>query len=364
MDFYVYDYLKESISDSKAITSCMNEALEYAGEKRIIFNRKNWHIDEAILLYDDMEVLIDACTIKQNDYVFDNIFRGTNVKVDKDDPYGRPLAVERLKNVSIKGINGAKLMGSDLNKRGFHPVLQEEEDMVGDFWGWRTISICISLCENIEISGLSIFNTKCWALSFDMCAYGNVHDIYIESDVKNGDGINIRAGSSYFRIWNISGSTSDDTVACTALLLSKEDFPHKNYLYPLEPMISIFDGDLRELDIHDISISDIRTGGKHHGVICLASGGLRVYNVDIRNVEDIGQGNRSATVMLYTGYGKDYKDNDIYNISVDSVHSRFSKHAVLINTKVDNVIISNVIQDNPEGSLYSFEQLKGIRIDD
>src|SRR5574344_1171658 len=78
------------------------------------------------------------------------------------------------------------------------------------------------------------------AAKFNVC----VDSINIESDVKNGDGIDLRAGCHHFRIWNITGNTSDDTVACTALFHSQKQFPFKKYLYPLEPMISIFNGDI------------------------------------------------------------------------------------------------------------------------
>lgn len=362
MDFYPIDYLKEDKTDSECINECIQQAIKNFEHNRIIFNRHDWFIDEAILLYDDMEIIVDGCCIKQNDYVFDNIFRGANLKVNEDDPYGRPLFVTKLKNITIKGYNNAKLTGCDINKRGYHPVTQKEEDMTGDFWGWRTFTICLSNCEDIEISGLNIRNTKCWAISLDICSYGNIHDINIVSDVKNGDGIDLRAGCHHFCIWNITGNTSDDTIACTALLHSKKQFPFKKYLYPLEPMISIHNGDIRDLDIHDISITDIHTGGLCHGVICLVAEGLKVYNIDIKNIEDVKEGRRTATVMLYTGYGENYSDNDLHDISIKGVYSRFSQYAVSINTKVNNVTVSDMIQENPEGSLYEFAYPEGITL--
>ncbi|MFA5341103.1 MAG: hypothetical protein WC332_04915, partial [Clostridia bacterium] len=87
MDFYPIDYLKEDKTDSECINECIDQATKNTGHKRIIFNRRDWLIDEAILLYDDMEIIVDGCCIKQNDYVFDNIFRGVNLKVNEDDPY-------------------------------------------------------------------------------------------------------------------------------------------------------------------------------------------------------------------------------------------------------------------------------------
>ena len=362
MDFHVFEFLQEGMTDSECIKECIETANQHNKNKRVIFNRKDWLIDEAILVSSDMEIVIDGCTIKQNDYVFDNIFRGVNLKVNDDDPYGKPEYVTPLKNITIKGYNNARIAGCDRSKTGYHPVLNKEMEMVGDNWGWRTILICISNCENIEITGLNIYQTKCWAISLDFCSYCSIHDIHIESDVKNGDGIDLRIGCHHVRIWNITGSTSDDTVACTALFHSRREYPHKNYLYPLAPMGAIFNGSKSDMDIHDVLISDIRTGGLCHGVICLAADGLQVYNIDIKNIEDVKEGRRTATVMLYTGYGENYSDNDLHDIRISGIHSRFSKYAVSINTKVNNVTISDMIQENPEGSLYEFTNPEGITI--
>lgn len=66
MKFYVYDYTKGCISDSEAIRNCFADAKKQKN-RTIIFDRKTWMTDEAILLPSDTTVIVDNCTIKQMD---------------------------------------------------------------------------------------------------------------------------------------------------------------------------------------------------------------------------------------------------------------------------------------------------------
>jgi polygalacturonase len=299
--------------------------------------------------------------IKQNNEVFDNVFRGNNLIVNPENPFGTPLDVLPTRNIKIIGKNDAKIVGCDINRRSYHSFLKEEQDMVGDFWGWRTHQISLSKCTCFEISGIEFFQTRGWTMSFDFCCDGYIHDLKIVSNVKNGDGVNFRAGCHHCKVDNITGYTSDDTVACTALFKRNRNYPDNKYLYPNEPAKSIFDGDnLRELDIHDISISRVFTGGEHHGVICLASGGLQVYNIDIRDVIEDCFGKREAAVKIYTGYGEGYRENDFHDITVTNVVSSISGSAVMCNAKVNNVILKNI--QNKSGVNYNLTYTEGIVI--
>ena len=221
MAFYVKEYIRNGVSDSETIRRCMSEAKKTSGMKTVVFDGKDYLLDEAILVPNDVEIIIDSCNIKQNDFVGDNIFRGDNVTIDEKDTT-HILDVVPIQNIKIIGKNGAKLIGPDRPMSGYHSVLQEEQKMVGDFWGYLTHMISFSLCKNIEICGLSLTQTMGWAISFDSCEFVRVHDIDIRSNVKNGDGINFRSGCHDCIAENISGYTSDDTVACTALSNSKK----------------------------------------------------------------------------------------------------------------------------------------------
>jgi hypothetical protein len=178
-----------------------------------------------------------------------------------------------------------------------------------------------------------------------------VHDIDIVSSVKNGDGIDFRSGCNHCIIENITGFTSDDTVACTALskgkLASKELSRYLSYAEPYNCSHENIDG-----DIHHITIRNIHTGGHHHGVICLAANGNKVYDVDIENVIETDEGGREATVKIYTGYGSGYNSGDIHDIRVKNVVSKKAKHAVMVACEAENLSFENITQENPEGTLF------------
>ena len=351
MNFFVKDYLKNSITDSEAIEKCLSDANKILGDKTIIFNGKNYLIDRAILISSNTNIIIDNCTIKQNDCVFDNVFRGDNLILNELDPNGTPIDVSHIENIKILGKGDAKIIGCDKNKIGYHPYFDRLEDMVGDFWGWRTITISLSNAKNVEISGLKISNTKCWCICFDYSKNVFVHDIDIRSNVKNGDGIDFRSGCCYCEVDNITGYTSDDTVALTALSKGKEKRQLSKYLYTLEPYNSSHEN--IDGSIHHVKISNVYTGGNHHGVICLTAFGNKVHDIEIRNIIESKEGDRDATVMLYTGYGDGYNKGDLSNIIIDGVVANTAKSAVKITCETENLTIKNVSQNNINGVLFT-----------
>ena len=70
--FYVKDYVTPDITDSEAIELCFADANAVEGEKTVVFDGRDYHVDRAILVDSDTTVVVDNCTIKQNDFVFDN----------------------------------------------------------------------------------------------------------------------------------------------------------------------------------------------------------------------------------------------------------------------------------------------------
>ena len=348
--YRIMDYVFDGISDSDAIDLCLRDAEKETGKKEILFEGKEFRINRAILVCDDTQITIDGCAIVQDDEVFDNVFRGKNMIVDPETPYGVPIDMTPLKNIKIIGKNGARITGTNKPKTGFHSVLKEEQPMNGDFWGWRTHMFSFSLCEDIEIAGLLLEKTMGWAISFDCGHDIYVHDLEIHSNVKNGDGIDFRSGCYNAIVENIFGYTSDDTVACTALATdSVVNYPIKNYLYTSEPFAAL----RREYnrDIHDIKIKNIRTGGLHHGVICLVAGGNKVFNISIEDVHETKEGNRESVVKIYTGYGSGYTAGDIHDITVKNVTSQRAKYAVQFVADVKNVSLEKIVQNNPDGLL-------------
>ncbi len=359
--FRVFDYIQKRMTDSAAIETCMEAAIQTEGEKTVLFDGQDYLINRAILVPSDTEIIIDGCSIKQNDEVFDNVFRGANVIVDGENPYGVPLDVKPQRNIKIIGKNGAKIIGTDRPRIGYHPVLDNHQMMNGDFWGWRTHMFSFSLGENIEIAGLSLSQTMGWAISFDCCSAVYVHDLTIRSNVKNGDGIDFRSGCHDCIVENISGFTSDDTVACTALASDAPvTYPVKNYIYPSEPFCCL--GRAYNKDIYNVKIQNVTTGGFHHGIICLAAKGNKVYNILIEDIHEAKEGNRESTVKIYTGYGDGYTEGDIHDISVKNVTGAQSKYTVQFVADVENVFLENIVQNNPEGALTLNAEQDGVTI--
>ena len=348
--FYINDYSNNGDTDSQVIDKCLREISKISVHKTIVFNGKDYHIDKAILLPSNTTVIIDNCRIFQNDLVFDNIFRGDNLVIDENSPYDVPLDVLPLANVKIIGNGNAEIVGTKQPQTMYHPFFKENMLAVGDFWGYRTHSVSISNCNGFEISGLKLSNTMGWAICFDNCKNCNVHCLEIISNVKNGDGIDFRSGCNNCIVNNITGYTSDDTVACTALSNGKTNRPLSKYLYSSEPYNSCH----KNIDksIHNIKISNIFTGGKHHGVICLAANGNKLYNIEISNVFDGFDGERESSVRVYTGYGEDFMKGDIKDIKINNVTSNISKYAVMVTCETENLTVENLTQNNANGEIF------------
>ena len=348
--FYVKDYLEAGGTDSAAIERCLADANQTAGEKTVVFDGKDYFVDRAILLSSHTTVIVDDCTIKQNDYVFDNVFRGDNLLINGIDPYGVPVDVTPIRNIKIIGKGEAAVVGTDQPQTGYHPFFKEYQQMTGDFWGWRTLMFSFSCCDGFELSGLKLRQTMCWAVCFDNCQNCYVHDLDIRSNVKNGDGIDFRSGCNHCLVENITGFTSDDTVACTALATGKKARVLSKYLSPLEP----YNASHENIDgsIHHITIRGIHTGGFHHGVICLSAFGNPLHDIGISDVKETGEGKREATIKIYTGYGDGYNKGDIRNIRVRDVVAEKAKYAVMVACEADDLQLENIVQNDPEGSLY------------
>ena len=364
---YIKDFLTQGGSDSEAIAACLRHWNTLPSKPELVFDGRNWFIDEAILLYDGMTVIIDGCAIRQNDEVFDNVFRSANFRVNPDDSHGLPLSIEPIRDVKILGRNGAEIVGCEKNRRGRHPHYKEESEMVYCRWGWRTLQIYLLRCDGFEIGGFTFEKLRSYAVSLEMCSDGYIHDLHFgfDSHSENGDGVHFFPGCHHCRVEHITGYTSDDTVACTAFLYTRHvrNRYNEETRYPLECSdLLLREFGPRALDVHDIDISGVYTAGLQHTVICLAANGLQVYNITIRDVREGGEGEQGSAVKIYTGYGGGYNDGDLHDITVDGVTSRVSNYAVECNTKVRDVVLSNIVQRKPDCETFSIACADGITI--
>lgn len=345
------DFLKGR-THSEAIEAAQASA-KFSGEAvAVILDSQKWIIDRAILLSSNTELVIDGCTLKLGDGVFDNIIRVAGIKPNPHNPNGACLSLEPVRNIKISGLRGAVVEGADNPYTAPNPNTGMTEKWVGDFFGWRTVGILIAGAEHYEVSGLTIRKTHCWAISQESSQYGYLHDIVFHTEVKNGDGIDFRNGCAYGWVENISGYTSDDTVACTALDNSVSAVNSK-YIWPMQSMGYPARG-AGAADIHDIVIRNVTTSGRHHAVICLATS-PSVYNITIDGVREAAASTREACVKIYTGYGKGYKAGNLRNIEVRNVSSLGAKYAVMVKADVKDVSFVNVRQAKEGGAVKLFE---------
>ena len=139
--FYVNDF--DGNTDDEKIDACF-AAAKKVDKRTIVFDKKDYHISKAIEIPSNTEVIIDNCMIKHLNEVFDHIFRGDNLTINPDDPYGYPTEIRELKNIKITGKGTAVLEGPDKHKIGRHPFWagkeskwsfrQEYQEMIGDYW--------------------------------------------------------------------------------------------------------------------------------------------------------------------------------------------------------------------------------------
>lgn len=383
MEYYVKDYIKPGMTDSEAVRAVL-AASGAETERTIIFAGRDFYLSEAVVLPSNTTVIVDDCMLKQNDLTFDNIFRGDNLDFDPQEPYGYATAVRPLKNVRILGRGKAALTGPDRNRMTQdhpacdvgHAVMKLYMEMTGDYWGWRSHQLNFANCENLEVGGFSVTKTRGWAMTFSFCSQVKIHDIDFDTRVKNGDGIDFRAGCHHCEVWNITGYNSDDTVACTALCgLSPDKFDtpeakiiKKPGMYPAEPARLILGKiGLRSMDIHHIRIHHLKVSGHYHAVICLAAGGLQVYDIAISDITE-GSERSWPLVEIYTGYGTGYTRGDLHDITVENItafgHNRgdILRAPVTVNASVKNVAVRNVIQKGT-APVFDFTDPEGITVD-
>lgn len=324
-------------SHTEAIEMAVALTRDTPGDVQIVLDGQDWLIERAIRLHSGTELIVDGCRLKMVDGICDNLIRSAGVEPDPACPFGLCLAVHPTKRVRITGVNGATVEGADHPYTAANPKTGLVEPWLGDFFGWRTICILLSNTHGYEVSGLTMRKTHCWAISQDRCSFGSLHDLHFETAVKNGDGIDFRNGCSYAVVERLTGTTSDDTVACTALAAGFGDDPQSRYVFPMQPLG--YGG--AEPDIHDIVIRDIRTGGSHHAVICLTTT-PSVHDITIERVHEEAPSDREACVKIYTGYGHGYVSGNLRRIIVRDVIARGASCAVMIRAQVDELQIDGI----------------------
>ena len=338
-------------------------------------NTSTWTITESIILPSDTTLFLNHSKLKLADGVFDTIIRNEGIIVDESNPNGLARELRHNRNIKIigSGISSAFVEGPDVHFAAPHPLRGGTPlPWIGDFYGWRTVSILLANCKDYEIGGFSMSKTTCWAISQEHgCENMYLHDIAFNTTVKNGDGIDFRKGCRNGRVENITGSCSDDVVACTAIICANS-YPQASRAYQGEFYIFPLQAGGNESSrlgdsIENIEIKNIKASSKCHVIICLAAGGAKVQNILASDIEDDMTFNAANIVAVYTGYGESAKMGDIGNIHMKRIISNNSAVALKINTPLLDSTFEHIEQRKTGGVVYEItppydQQMKNVQM--
>lgn len=321
-----------NVEDFDSISECLEFRSHIDGLVKIVFNTDHL-ISEAILIPSDTTIVINNCTIKQANYTFDNVFRTANVVLNDEDLYYIPDTITPIRNVSIIGIGNAQIVGPDINRTDAD---NHDSPMVSpDVYGARTTMVDLCFVEGGEVSGLKVYRPRGWSFCFEYCSDYVVRDIYVDSTDMDkpynapytGDAIDIRTGCHDFKVYNISGTVSDDLVALNTGANPNAALPARPAEYTRKCTIALSPEQPHIGDIYNIIVRDILKKGLRDN----ATGSLvrlnckfshELYNVTICNGVYSGMaiaGQRFAILFSAFGAGDGYINNSIHDVYINNI---------------------------------------------
>ncbi len=240
-------------TDTQRIQTAVDKAAGTTGTVFIPAVNSNgsgiWLIDSAILLPDNITVILENCTVQLSDSCRDNMFRNKNVGIGITDPeWNYNISIIGVGNVLLKGASNPRATGDGGKKLSLDPDAdvkktgdwrhtygtdagREGVKQTGD---WRNIMILMAYVDGFKLKNVTIEKSHAWAVSHERVVNADISDItFINSGtsiingktyhVRNRDGINLRHGCKNFRINNISGETGDDFIALSTLGIHTEN---------------------------------------------------------------------------------------------------------------------------------------------
>lgn len=401
----------KGLTDSQRIQNAVNnrsaDGIVVIPPKMVCSGSQNdfWLLDEAILLPENVTVILQNCTLKLSDRCRDNFFRSANCGLGIEFP-------EKINNIHIRGEGICTLVGADHpratgdSSKLLHapcphfpedicrvadwvPVERRHPDNI-DFWDihnhsygtdsgnpdesqygdWRGIGILLANVEEFSISNLRIVKSHGWAISLEACSNGRVEKIdfdacmYKEIDgmnmnMENQDGIDVRNGCHHIIISDITGHTGDDVIALTAI--ANPEYKPGGSIRSTHVMHN--DWTKREKDIHDIIIRNVIA----HSYLCFTVRLLpalsEIYNVVIDGVIDTAPNCKASAGTIILGddgaYGENKLDS-LKNITVSNVICN-SQRAIIVSGYMVDSVISNIVNKNPDCDAVIIERENGVR---
>lgn len=352
-------------SDSQRINRAVAAAAA-AGGGRVLVPRENrrggesrpcWLLDEAVILRENITLLLDDCHLKLSDRCRDNFIRAV---APKDGRPWRRIAVCGRGRPVLEGADRPRATGDAAKTLGERTYGTDAgvsgENQNGDR---RNIGILLAGIEDFRLENLFIRDSHGWAVSLEYCARGLVRDLEFSSTgekiidgrrqvILNQDGLDLRRGCREILIENISGRTGDDTIALTAMKgrASAAGAPGNMFSEPAF-------GDDRD-DISHIVIRGVRAWTRHHIVRLLNSDRVRLHDVIISDLLDTspesGPRPKAAVKIGDHAYGSGPAPlGDTARITISNLITR-AQHPVFIGGSLCAAAISNVIHRGPAGA--------------
>ncbi len=311
------------MNNSETIRTLMADVI--ADGTRQLTLTGDYEINETILLPSDFTLILENCHLTMAEGSFCNIFRNENAGT----------AVGKTKegtnrNIRIIGRGKAILDGGVYNGLSERNHSREGKPHIS-----VNNLVLFANVEGFAIENLHCRNQRWWALNFLSCGNGRISGIdfcsddtvvlsdgrrvhglhngnYLETYIRNSDGIDLRAGCHDILIENITGFTEDDTVALTGLCGSTES------------LYCVSEGNTA---IRNIIIRNVQSASRCTNVRLLNQGGVSLCNILIDGVMDASEDSP------HMGRG-------IYAVRVGDDHMYGSRHSTPEETK--NITIRNV----------------------
>jgi len=367
-------------TDAQKIQLALNFAV--ANNKTLRINKNQatgfdlWDIDSAILLKSNSKIIIDNVTLKLTNTSRDNIFRTENCGFGLTTPSSNPLV-----NISIIGLGNAILQGAD-NPRATgdtgKTLSLTPAELTDTSYGtdagvggqtqtgdWRNIGVLMAYTTGIKIQGLKYVNMHAWANSFERCTSITIKDLYFNSVmtrtisastkyIKNLDGVDFRLGCSDIFVDNISGTTSDDTVAVTLVPVANKTAG----IYGAMEVTGNYNLGVTD-NAKDIQISNIKTNTDHGIIRLLNVLSTTIKNVQISNIEDLSTTapiTGSCVIMGSTNpvYGGVTPIGDLAFVNINNVISRSKPYAIRVDGSISESSISNIVKESVTNDPISF----------
>ena len=198
-------------TDSHSINNAIRAA-KTSGVGKVVIPRVNartgeakWETDEAILLPDEIEILLDNCYIRQADGSFDNVFRNERMYGD-----GFNTVAGEQHGIHIRGVGNAVIDGGKFNGLG-------EKNSCKDGMPHVSVNNMILMhnVSDFSIEGITFKNPRWWTVNLIYASHGRLDNLTFDAkdDVKNQDGIDLRLGCHDILISRIFGQAGDDLIA-------------------------------------------------------------------------------------------------------------------------------------------------------